>query len=156
MDKRLIFIIVVLISAVSISSVIGVDKIKIGGQTIRYDNVSTYGNMTSYYLNDSLVLSTFDNNGDGKADQWFIYGDGFTLQSAMQDSDYNGGADYFVAYNPTGDVISERVSKSFFENLWDAKFYIAGVIVLALIVFLLFKLSKRHKHHKKKQEKKEK
>lgn len=156
MNKSIIIVMMILlVHAVS------AETIKVGNDAIEYDTLLEYGSMSSYYKDDVLVLSTFDNNGDGKADQWFMYGEGFVLQSAVQDSDNSGKPDYFVEYDAQGNVVSEREAIPFLQRVRNLisrfRFYVLGFIVLVLAAFFIFVLlkSRKKRKHKKAHDKHE-
>jgi hypothetical protein len=141
MIKNIVIILILLMSFVS------AETIKVDKQTIEYDQVIKYEKMNSYYLKDKLILSTFDDNNDGKIDQWFLYGDNFVVQSALGDMDNNGKPDYFVGYDAQGNVVSERVTVSFSKRIIDFifkfKYYVLGFIVLILLIFFIRKIKKK-------------
>lgn len=129
------------------------DTIKVGSEKITYDDIIDYGKMKSHYFEDSLVLSTFDNDMNGEIDQWFVYSDGFVLRSALQDSDGNGNADYFVDYDEKGNVVTQKVKeplwKRFLEFAINNKEYLLGGTLLALAFFGWFMIYKRIKKRSK-------
>lgn len=116
------------------------DKARIGGYTVEYDQAvegdSDYDGVddrTSYYLDDVLVFSAYDTDGDGEKDMWFTYTNGTYKEAAMRDADGNGRPDDILTYDEEGVVVSEK-HKSSIPGGWGT---IVGALVLAGLIVAL-------------------
>ena len=79
------------------------DAIRIGRYEIEFDESSGEDSdgdgkvdKVSYYLRDSLVLTAWDEDGNGKAELWFIYDEEEYLVQEVADTDGDGRPDEFT------------------------------------------------------------
>ncbi len=59
----------------------------------------------SYYLNDSLVLTTYDNNIDGIADLWLAYDENLNIIKEVIDTDGDEQFDLVIDIGPDGRIV---------------------------------------------------
>ena len=144
--------------------IVSAETLKTGGLKINYDTVleedTDWGYMKSYYLDDELVFTTFDDNDDGKPDSWFGYEDNINT-IAMKDTTGNNKPDYLVEFDSDGEITKETKKEQInlsmlIDKIVENKILVGGLILIVLL-FLFFKRKKKHKKHEiKKKHKKHK
>jgi hypothetical protein len=71
---------------------------------------------------------TVDQNGDGKADQWYEVADGQVV-SLSQDRNFDGQADYRVQYDRAGRRVREEMDFNFDGRMDDFYYFEKGALV---------------------------
>lgn len=116
--------------------------LKVGDYTIEYDqklegdtNNNGKNDRASYYRNEKLVFTAYDENEDGKQDLWFRFKNGETVDLELADTDGNGKPDIITEVD-----VQERA-----EVIYDAKavggfsfktfFFIVIAIVLVVAAY---------------------
>ena len=105
--KKITLTLILLLLCVSIASA---ETIKIGGEKVVYDEIiegdsdfDGVDDRTSYYLNDELIFSAYDTDGDGEADMWFKYTGDSVLETAMRDTTGDGQPENLVSFDDAFD-----------------------------------------------------
>lgn len=106
--------------------------LEVGDYAIEYDSIieaDTNGNgkndRASYYLNEQLVFTAYDENEDGSQDLWFRFKNGDAVDLELADSNGDG--------NP--DVITEVDAQEKAEVIYDAE--TDGGIVFGAVFFIM-------------------
>ncbi len=87
--------------------------ITIDNDTIEYTHTfNDLENATSYYKEDTLVLTEYDDDKNGKPDSWTLYRPDLTIKKEVQDSDGDGVPDIFHEYDT-----NENITKSTGDGL---------------------------------------
>ena len=139
---------------------INADTLKVGDLKVEYDTIleedTEWGYMKSYYIDDELVFTTFDDNNDGKPDSWFAYKDNINT-IAMKDTTGNNKPDYLVEFDSDGEITKETKKEQInLDMLIDkiiAHKVLIGSIILIVLLFIFFKRKKKLKHKVKKKHK---
>jgi hypothetical protein len=91
--KHTVFIIAAVFFAICAHAQ-GVQTVVVGSESVQYtDTYQDIENATSYYNGDSLVLTAVDEDGDGSADRWLLYGEDRKVVQEMKDTDGDGEID---------------------------------------------------------------
>ena len=134
---------------------VSADTFKVGDLKVEYDTVleedTDWGYMKSYYLDDELVFTTFDDDNDGKPDSWFGYKDNINT-IAMKDTTGNNKPDYLVEFDSDGEITKETKKEQInldmlIDKIIENKVLVCGLILIVLL-FLFFKRKKKYKKHK--------
>ena len=157
--KKLILITIIM--NLLLMQMISADTLKVGDLKVEYDNVleedTEWGYMKSYYLDDELVFTTFDDNDDGKPDSWFGYKDNVNT-IAMKDTTGNNKPDYLVEFDSDGEITKETKKEQINLGMLIDKIIgnkvLVGSLILIVLLFLFFKRKKKHKKHKEEKHKK--
>lgn len=111
--------------------------VTVGCQNITYDQVfeddtdkDQVKDRKSYYCQDSLVLTAWDTNKDGREDLWFVYDEGEYLKAEAADLDFDGKPDELTHLDRGENVTRvEQPGTGLWNKLWPAA---AGAAVIAL------------------------
>jgi len=142
MMKRAALLLLLLLFA----SCAGAQSVRVGGQRVVYDEVirgdSDYDGVddrTSYYLEDVLVFSAYDTDGDGEQDMWFTYVEGTYPKTAMRDTTGDGRPENIVTLDKTGAIVKEADGRSGRTTV----IIVATLLVLVLVALLFLRRKKR-------------
>ena len=134
---------------------VSADTFKVGDLKVEYDTVleedTDWGYMKSYYFDDELVFTTFDDDNNGKPDSWFGYKDNVNT-IAMKDTTGNNKPDYLVEFDSDGEITKETKKEQInldmlIDKIIENKVLVCGLILIVLL-FLFFKRKKKYKKHK--------
>lgn len=150
--KKITYLLIFLFIISLVSTIVIADNVKVGGYKITYDEIiegdsdfDGVNDRTSYYLEDILVFSAYDTNGDGEQDMWFTYVNGTDNEVAMRDTTGDGKPENIVTF-ADGEIVSE-VEKTNLPGLW----MILGFLVIGAgtTYFILRKEPKKKRKSKK-------
>lgn len=151
--KKLILLFIIAIMAFSVAA----ESVRVGGYKVKYDQViegdSDYDGIndrTSYYLEDVLVFSAYDTDGDGKQDMWFTYANGTDMNVAMRDTTGDGKPENVLTYDEKGKILDEEERL----NLPWGLLFLGGVVIAAILAYFSTRKKPEKKPVKRKKSKK--
>lgn len=153
--KKIIILLMLLLLSVTFASA---ETIKIGGEKVTYDQIMQgdsdfdgINDRTSYYLENILVFSAYDTNGDGKQDMWFTYVEGTYPETAMRDTTGDGRPENIITLDKEGEIITEKERG---KNQWI--YIVIGVIVICGLAYFFLKEKKKKVRRNKSEGEKQK
>ena len=101
-----------------ISQIQGADSIQVGDFTIRYDRFFQNDadedgiiDKASYFQDNNLVLTIWDDNQDGLPDAWFVYDEEEYLMLQAEDFNKDGQPDEFSYFNREEQIIKKETTE---------------------------------------------
>ncbi len=83
--------------------------LRIGNETIYYtETYEDIENAISYYNEDILVLTAYDDDKNTNADSWVFYREDLSVRKEMQDTDGDGTPDTFYEFDQKENITNSR------------------------------------------------
>ena len=101
------FLIVLLATFSLTTNVLAQSGDEIIGDLTYTETYNDIENATSYYDGESLVMTAYDQDENGKADVWVLYREDLTVERELYDTDGDGEVDIISEFDKEENIISE-------------------------------------------------